>query len=105
RKHLPSDLKARAEFLGAVPRSEATLGEKVERALEKRADALRAAEILEFQERRGQGRLVALGPGDVLAHRTTGKLSRVFVDPEDPIPSVKCVSCGGYHATDAGPCA
>jgi hypothetical protein len=34
-----------------------------------------------------------LGPGDVLEHLALGAISRVYLDPEDPIPGVVCPNC------------
>lgn len=94
RSHLPPRTAERTEFLGAPPATEDTLRHKVEQALAHRAVHRLQAEVLEFQDRREQGHLVALGPAEVLESRTRGRLARVFLDAEDPVPGARCLSCG-----------
>jgi hypothetical protein len=98
RNHLPSAIRSRAEHLGPLPRKENHLREKVERTSEKRVLDRRAAEVSEFQERRAQGHLVALGPGDILAHRSGGRLVRLFVDAQNPVMGRECRPCGSLYA-------
>jgi hypothetical protein len=101
---LPPGLRRRVELLGSPPRHESELRRKVEHTLAQRMTARRDAEILEFHARRAQGLLVALGPSDVLSHRTDGKLARVFLDPLDPVPGVKCLSCNELHVIPNAHC-
>ncbi len=102
---LPKALQDRAEDLGSAPRTEPATREAVAEALKRRIAERREAVIQEFRERRSQGHLVALGPSDVLAHRTSGKLNRVFVDPLDPVMGTKCLSCEALHAAPDALCA
>jgi hypothetical protein len=97
---LPAALRNRAENLGPAPRREPAFRQMVMDLLKRRIAERHEAEIREFQERRAEGHLVALGPADVLVHRTSGKLARVFLDPLNPVMATKCRAC---EALDAGP--
>ncbi|MBV8880591.1 MAG: hypothetical protein JO332_11535, partial [Planctomycetaceae bacterium] len=93
RRLLPATLQGRAEDLGPAPRDEPSVRAAVEDVLKRRAAERRDSELREFYQRRGQGYLVALGPADVLVHRTSGKLARVFLDALDPVMATQCRSC------------
>ncbi len=97
RDHLPVALRDKAESLGPAPRAEIDLRRTVEDRLAQRVLDRARAEADEFEERRLQGHLVAVGPDEVLAHRTTGRLARVFLDPEEAVPGSQCLACGALH--------
>jgi hypothetical protein len=104
RPHLPPPLAERTEFLGWPPAAEGLLRQRVELTIARHSAARLQAEILEFQDRREQGHLVALGPGDVLEYRTMGRLARVFVDAEAPVPGSQCRSCGTFRPGTQASC-
>jgi hypothetical protein len=104
RNHLPVALRSLAEGLGPAPRDEAALRQAVEaRMAGRRADRERA-EVREFEERRARNHLVALGPDAVAAHRLTGHLARVFLDPQDPVPGSWCPACEALRKDPPGAC-
>ena len=104
RPHLPPLLAERTEFLGWPPAAEGLLRQRVELTIARRSADRLQAEILEFQDRREQGHLVALGPGDVLEYRTLGRLARVYLDAEAPVPGSHCRSCGTFRAGTQASC-
>lgn len=61
-------------------------------ALEQIVRLGREEEVRRFQEQRAEGHAVALGPRQVLDQ--IGSVARVFVDPCDPVPGMKCAACG-----------
>jgi hypothetical protein len=93
--HLPASIRDRARHLGlASARDGQAMKESVSAEIARAARERQEAEILELHERWAQGKRVALGPADVLAALDTGKVARAFVDPQDPLPGMKCGSCG-----------
>jgi hypothetical protein len=98
RAQLSPGLAERTDFLGWSPAAEGLIHQKVEAAIARKSFERLQAEVLEFQDRREQGHLVALGPGDVLDHRTRGRLARVFLDAQEPVPGSHCRSCGMLRA-------
>lgn len=102
--HLPVALRPAAEPLGAAPRDEQALRRRIESRLAEKVLERGQAEVREFEERRAQNHLVAASPDEVMAHRTTGHLARVFVDPADPVPGSECLGCGGFRAGAAAAC-
>jgi len=64
------------------------------RDLEGRSIGRARQEIGEFHVHREQGHLTALGPRDVLEHLYEGKVARIYLDAEDPVPGVVCTACG-----------
>lgn len=91
---LPASLLERVRHLGGPARQEGRLRAAVRRQLEASVRDRLEAEVLEFHLRRAQGCLVALGPSEVLACLETGRLARVMLDAFDPVPGLKCASCG-----------
>ena len=53
-----------------------------------------AKEIHEFQSRRAEQCHVASGPEAILPLLATGKVARVFLDPGESLPGMKCNGCG-----------
>lgn len=90
-RELPAGLAGRARRIGST---DAGAAEELRKLAEGRIEA----ELLEFHERRAQGRLVALGAGDVLGQLALGRVARVYVDAADPVPGVRCLSCGARYA-------
>ena len=91
---LPADLRGRLVHGGPLVRSVSGLPAAVIADLEHRAGARRELEVQGFEEARAEGLKAALGPRDVLEHLYEDKVSRIFLDAEDPIPGVVCKSCG-----------
>ncbi len=84
RKALPKELEPLVE---AAP-------DDVRRRMERLSHERSAREVGEFHERWKQGKLVALGPRDVLEHLATGHVARAYVSADGPVPGVVCPDCG-----------
>jgi hypothetical protein len=92
--HLPEPLRPMARHLGVVPaRSTETFRRRVAEELVHHVRDRVAGELKEFQERRAQGHLVAVGPAEVFAHLDTGDLARVYLESTEPVPGLKCGAC------------
>jgi hypothetical protein len=87
RKALPAEL---GRILEKAP---ADAGRRLEQLAAERA----MAEIGEFNERWKQETLVALGPKEVLEQLGTGRLARVFVNPDEPVAGMVCPECGARY--------
>jgi|SRR5579862_451444 len=98
RDHLPAALQAQVTHVGPLPhRHEDVMRKAVRRELvllaKKRVDCA----IAEFRDRRAEQCHVALGPQQVLPLLDTGKVSRVFIDANDPLMGGKCPQCGALY--------
>lgn len=98
RDHLGSTLRARAVYGGAPPRDESEILSRIAGEAERRAGERRELEIGEFLDRRGWSDQVALGPREVMEHLREGRLSRVFLHADDPMPGLACPNCGSVYA-------
>jgi hypothetical protein len=95
RDRLPPSLRSQAIHVGPVPhRQEEAIGRSVREQQDLRVRHRIGEEIREFQARRAERCHVASGPEDILALLATGKVSRVLLDPTDPLQGTKCVLCG-----------
>lgn len=99
--HLPVALRERTLHLGAPPHQGDALRHRVQEQVERMVAGQRAAEVSEFHKRREQACHVAFGAPAVLEHLASGKVARVYLDAEAPIPGLKCPSCG-ICSTDLG---
>ncbi|HEX7901860.1 MAG TPA: hypothetical protein VF950_29145 [Planctomycetota bacterium] len=93
--HLPGDLRSRV-----APLAREGVAWTLARAYEARV----AAEVEAFKEARERGLRAALGPREVLEALASGRVERVFLDPDDPRPGVACVACGGRFPELRGRC-
>jgi len=95
RDRLPATLRSQAIHLGPLPhRHEELLGKRIAEEQDSRVRNRVEADILEFQSRQAEQCYVASGPEVILPLLDTGKVARVFLDPGDPLPGTKCISCG-----------
>jgi hypothetical protein len=92
---LPAELRASVRHAGTVPggKPDAVMA-RVAGILEKDAQESRARRVSEFKERRAKGHRVALGPAEVFPSLVQGKVARIFLNPDDPLPGERCENCG-----------
>jgi len=93
RSRLAPGLAERTDFLGWPPAADGLLRQRVEATIARRFFDRLQAEILELQDRRDQ------------EYRTRGRLARVFLDAQDPVPGSQCRSCGMLRGEKPGVCA
>lgn len=84
-EQLPPPLRRRTSVLE---------GQGVVAALEARYEAKVAEEVEAFRGARERGLRAALGPRDVLEALESGRVERVFLDPDDPRLGLVCAGCG-----------
>lgn len=95
RDRLPARLRSQAIHVGPAPhRQEELLSKSIREQHDLEVRRRIGGEIREFQTRRAEQCHVASGPEEILALLGTGKVSRVFLDPTDPLTGTKCVLCG-----------
>lgn len=63
-----------------------------QRALDRLVQATRQEEVWRFLAQRAEGHAIALGPREVLER--VGSVAQIYVDPYDPVPGMRCASCG-----------
>ena len=96
RDHLPAQLRAQAIHVGPLPhRHDGILEKSIREQQDLRVRDRVGEEIHEFQARRAEQCHVASGPEAILLLLDTGKVARVFLDPRETLPGMKCDACGG----------
>jgi hypothetical protein len=94
RNRLPAALQSQVVLVAPFPhRHEELLGANIREQQESRVRSRIHGEILEFQTRRAEQCHVATGPEVILPLLDIGKVTRVFLDPRDPLLGSKCGSC------------
>lgn len=101
---LPPGLRKRVRPLGPLHRFDEDVASRVRKALEADVRGRAESEMLEFHERRAEGRLVSLGPAQVMEGLRQGHLDRVFLDAYDPVRGGKCGTCKTWSVDAAGAC-
>jgi len=105
RNRLPMALRSQAVLVAPYPhRQEELLGSNVREQQESRVRNRVHGEILEFQTRRAEQCHIATGPEVILPLLDIGKVTRVYLDPRDPLPGTKCGSCAARFGAGREKC-
>ena len=91
---LSAPLQGMARYVGPTPPEEADLRRDVADRVNRMVQSRREEEEQEFHDRRAQGRLVALGPSEVLQEMDMGRVARLFLSADTPVEGGRCVACG-----------
>jgi hypothetical protein len=94
RDRLPATLRSQAIHAGPLPhRHEELLVKSITERQDSRVRDRIEQEILEFRARQAEQCHVASGPEAILPLLDTGKVSRVFLEPGEPLMGTKCSAC------------
>jgi hypothetical protein len=100
-----SGIKIRTLPSAAAPRrNPAALLSGIKAALREDYDAEVRERLAEFHARRATGTGLVLGPEGTLRAMEKGRLERLFVRSDDPIPGRRCTKCPGIFAGSPDMC-
>ena len=78
---------------------------RIKAALREDYEAEAKERVAEFHARRATGTGLVLGPEGTLRAMEDGRLERLFVRSDDPVPGRRCLKCPGLFAGSADKCA
>ncbi|MBI4563861.1 MAG: hypothetical protein HY716_04110 [Planctomycetes bacterium] len=94
RERLPAALRENTSYLGPVVKRRDNTAELLLETIRRAYDKTVERHTLEFSEKRAQGAEVALGPREVLEALPSGRVVRVYLNPDEPLTGLKCMDCG-----------